>query len=142
AYARIQSALRYTYNPFFRVQEVVETNILAAGSGANRFKNLVAHNGVWNKAQGELDGIVKQLEDARIFSSSLYGEAAQDQVLGRISANLTQGQKRDLAGLALDIANRQDTTVEALLRDAPDQIEDALRVIVQYPKDGILASPL
>lgn len=142
AYSRVQSALRYTYNPFFRVQEVVETNILAAGSGANRFKNLVAHNGVWNKARGELDDVVKQLEDARIFSSSLYGEAAQDQVLGRISANLTQGQKRDLAGLALDIANKQDTTVTNLLKNSPDQIEDALRIIVQYPKDGILASPL
>lgn len=142
AYSRVQSALRYTYNPFFRVQESVETSLLSASQGANRFKNLVAHNGIWNQSRAELDSVVKQLEDAQVFSSSLYGEAAQDQVLGRITANLTQGQKRDLAGLALDVANKQGTTVEALLRDAPDQIEDALRIIVQYPKDGILASPL
>lgn len=142
AYSRVQSALRYTYNPFFRVQESVETSILSASQGANKFKNLASHNGVWNKSMQELDGVVKELEDARVFSSSLYGEAAQDQTLGRISANLTQGQKRDLAGLALDVAKRQGTTVEALLRDSPDQIEDVLRVIVQYPKEGILASPL
>jgi hypothetical protein len=33
-------------------------------------------------------------------------------------------------------------TVEELLQKNPDQIADALRVIVQYPRQGVLASPL
>lgn len=142
AYSRVQSALRYTYNPFFRVQESVETSVLSGMQGGNRFKNIVAHNGLWKKSRGELDDVVQQLDDAKIFSSSLYGEAAQDQVLGRITANLTQGQKRDLAGLAIDLAKRQNTDVATMLKESPDLVDDALRVIVQYPREGILASPL
>lgn len=141
-YARVQSALRYTYNPFFRLQETVEASILAGAAGGNRIKNLASHNGLWNRSRAELDATVAQLDSARIFSSSLGGEAASDQILGRISANLTQGQKRDLAGLAIDIANKKGTDVATLLKDSPDEIADALRVIVQYPREGVLASSL
>lgn len=148
AYSRIQSALRYTYNPFFRAQEAFETAALSTAYGGGRFKRLIANNGIWNKTRAELDEVVTKLEDARVFSSSLYGEAAQDQTLGRITANLTRGQKRDLAGLATDIATKHfpdlppSQAVDVMLRDFPDQMDDALRIIVQYPKDGILASPL
>ena len=82
------------------------------------------------------------MDEARIFTSSLYGEAAQDQVLGRITANITQGQKRDLAGLALDMAKKKGTTIDDMIINHADELDDALRVIVQYPKKGFLASPL
>jgi hypothetical protein len=46
----------------------------------------------------ELDGAVKELDDIKLSStSSLPGEAAQDQLLGRLTANITRGQKRDLS---------------------------------------------
>lgn len=133
SYSRIQSALRYAYNPFFRTQEATETRLLSRVS---------SNNLIWNKSRAELNGAVKMLDESRIFSSSLYGEAAQDQVLGRITANITQGQKRDLAGLALDLANKQGISLEKMIAEHPDQIDDALRVIVQYPTKGILASPM
>lgn len=132
-YSRIQSALRYTYNPFFRVQETAETKILS---------KLSANNLIWGKGRGELNDAVKVLDNARIFSSSMYGEAAQDQVLGRITANITQGQKRDLAGLAMDIAKKKGMSLEDMVSKHPDEIEDALRIIVQYGNKGVLASPL
>ncbi len=132
-YSRIQSALRYTYNPFFRTQERVETKILAHAQ---------ANNLIWNKSRGDLNYGAKILDEAGIFNSSLPGEAAQDQVLGRITANITQGQKRDLAGLAYDIAKSRGMTIEQLARQHPDDIDDALRVVVQYPRSGVLASPL
>lgn len=145
-YSRVQSALRYTYNPFFRIQEKVETSILAGAVGGNKIKNLVHHNGIWNRSTKELDEVVNELDNSGMLSSSLYGEAAQDQVLGRITANITKGQKRDLAGLALDIARSKGLDgaagVKQLIRTNPDEIGDALRIIVQYPKEGILASPL
>lgn len=132
-YSRIQAAARYSYNPFFRVQERVETKVLSHALGNNL---------IWNKSRGQLDEVAQKLDDAKIFSSSLYGEAAQDQVIGRITANITKGQKRDLAGLAMDIANRKGMNIDDLIRNHPEDIDDALRVVVQYPRKGILASPL
>jgi hypothetical protein len=132
-YSRIQSALRYTYNPFFRTQESVETAILTRAQASNL---------IWGKSRAELDDAVRILEENRVFTGILPGEAANDNVLGRITANLTKGQKRDLAGLAMDVAKAQDMTIEQLAKEFPEQIDDALRVVVQYPRTGLLASPL
>lgn len=132
-YSRIQSALRYTYNPFFRTQERTETAILSRAQ---------ANNLIWNKNKTELNDAAKILDDAGIFTSSLPGEAAQDQVLGRITANITAGQKRDLAGLALDMANARGVDLATMASQHADELDDALRVVVQYPTKGLLASPL
>lgn len=132
-YARTQSALRYTYNPFFRIQESAETKILS---------HVQASNLVWMKPKSQLDEAARMLEEGGIFKGQLPGEAAGDVTLGRITANLTKGQKRDLGGLALDIANHQGVDLQTLVRENPDMLDDALRVVVQYPKKGVLASPL
>lgn len=132
-YSRIQAALRYTYNPFFRTQERVETALLSRAQ---------ANNLMWNKSKAELNAAAQVLDDAGIFTSTLPGEAAQDVVLGRITANITQGQKRDLAGLALDIAKARGVDLQTLVTQHADEVDDALRVVVQYPKTGLLASPL
>lgn len=139
-YARTQSALRYTYNPFFRAQESAETKILS---------KVQASNLLWMKPR-EYSGSSKQwldegagiLEKAGIFKGQLPGEAAGDVTLGRITANLTKGQKRDLAGLAYDVANSRGITLQQLVNESPEIVDDALRAIVQYPKKGVLASPL
>ena len=139
-YARTQSALRYTYNPFFRAQESAETKILS---------KVQASNLLWMKPRG-YSGSAKQwldegagiLEKAGIFKGQLPGEAAGDVTLGRITANLTKGQKRDLAGLAYDIAKNRGVELQQLANENPEIIDDALRAIVQYPKKGVLASPL
>ena len=152
-YSRAQSALRYSYNPFFQLQEGVETSLFSGLQGGNKITRLAGNHGLWGKTKAELDDTVAQLEQARVFggkaggnegllSSSLAGEAAQDQVLGRLTADITHGQKQDLAGLAIDLAKRQGTTVENLLKTNPEQIADALRIVVQYPREGFLASPL
>ena len=132
-YSRIQSSLRYTYNPFFRLQELSETKILS---------KVKANNLVWRKSRAELDDAAKILDEARIFSGALPGEGMNDMVIGRITANMTQGQKRDLAGLALDIAESQGKDLAQLAAENPEILDDALRVIVQYPRKGVLASPL
>jgi hypothetical protein len=151
-YSRAQSALRYSYNPFFQAQEGFETAFFSGLSGGNKITSTVDHHLLWGKTKQELDVTVGQLEQARVFggtgtaegllSSSLGGEAAQDLVIGRLTANITRGQKRDLAGLAQDIAARQGMTVQQMLDTHPEQLADALRIIVQYPREGVLASPL
>lgn len=132
-YYRIQGALRYTYNPFFRTQEVIETKVLA---------HLKANNLVWMKPKAELDRVSQLMDDAKIFTSGYSGEAAQDLTIGRIHANLLKSQKRDLAGLALDIAQKKGVTIEQMVQDYPDELADSLRVVVQYPTRGFLNSPL
>ncbi len=132
-YARAQSALRYTYNPFFRTQERVETEVLS---------KMQANELIWNRSKAELNEGARILDEAGIFTSSFSGEGAADQVLGRITANLTLGQKRQLAGLAYNIADAKGVSLQKLALENPQEIDDALRVIVQYPKKGILASNL
>lgn len=132
-YSRLQSAMRYTYNPFFRTQERVETKLLS---------HLQANNLVWSKSREILNEGARQLDDAGIFTSSLPGEAAQDLVLGRITANITQAQKRDLAGLAMDMAKSRGTDLQDMINNHADELDDALRVVVQYPNKGVLASSL
>lgn len=132
-YYRIQSALRYTYNPFFKAQEVIETKVLT---------HMKANNLLWMKQGAELDRVSLLMDESRIFTSGYTGEATQDLTLGRLQANLLKTQKRDLAGMALDIAEKRGTTIEKMLRDNPEEIADALRVIVQYPNKGILNSSL
>jgi hypothetical protein len=136
-YLRAQSAMRYTYNPFFRFQEITETKILSQ-MNADKF--------LWLTPRAQLNDTVKSLEQAGVFSGRFSGNVAgvdaNDNVIGRISANLTQNQKRNLAGLATHVAESQGKTVQEVLRDNPEQIDDALRIIVQYPREGAISSPL
>lgn len=132
-YNRIQSALRYTYNPFFRAQEVIETKTLS---------HLKANNLVWQQPKAELDRVATLLDDSKIFSNSYTGEATQDLSIGRIHPNLVKTQRRDLSGLALDIAGKRGITVEDMITDHSDELADALKVVVQYPSKGALNSPL
>lgn len=134
SYNRVQSALRYTYNPFFRLQEIVETKLLS---------KMQAGSLIWGKSRSSLDKVAKKLDDAGFFNTGFSGEGARDDVvLGRITANLTRYQKRDLAGLAEAIARKQGTSVDKLLQSNPDVLEDALKVVVQYPSRGAISSPL
>lgn len=139
-YSRFQAAARYTYNPFFRTQERVETKLLSHAQGSNlvwiKPRNYPGSRRQW------LDEGTQTLDEAGIFTSSLPGEAAQDQVLGRITANITAGQKRDLAGLAYQMAEARGLTLKQMVAEHSDEIDDALRVVVQYPTKGVLASPL
>lgn len=132
-YSRAQSAFRYTYNPFFRTQERIETSILS---------RMQADKFMWTSSRADREGIVSQLENSGLFRSSLSGVAANDATFGRISANLSKSQKQNLAGLAIEIAKKQGTTVEDLIQNNSDLIDDALKVVVQYPSRGAISSPM
>lgn len=132
-YARIQSALRYTYNPFFRIQEQVETAALAK-MNANKF--------LWMQSKETLDQGVEKLTQAGFFEGNLMSAAADDVVFGRISANMTKFQKRNLTGLAQTIADRKGMSIDDMIKQYPEELDDALRVVVQYPNKGVLASSM
>jgi hypothetical protein len=78
-YLRAQSALRYTYNPFFRFQEQAETAILAK-MNSSKF--------VWLTPRAQLDDTVKELEQGGMFSGNIFGAGADDNVIGRLAPTL------------------------------------------------------
>lgn len=150
-YSRAQSALRYTYNPFFSVQERFETFSITHGT-ARTFK--------WGQTTAELDarvddlvrggvlsGIVTDSDGVKTairgdLSGALSGEAVQDAVLGRVTADIDIYQKRNLAGLALAMAKKRGMSLDDMMANHFDELADALKIVVQYPDEGVLSSSL
>lgn len=131
-YQRIQGTLRYTYNPFFRVQEVAETKLLSWATG---FKRL------GGTSRQDLDTIVDKMDNLRLLESTQYGEAAGNVALGRITANITKFQKRDIAAVVDGMAQKMTNgNVDELLSRHTDDVLAVIRPIVQYPTSGALNS--
>jgi hypothetical protein len=155
-YAKAQGAFRYTYNPFFNVQEQVETELLGQAITPGKQPYIAGISALLPGGKAKLDSVVKQLETAGFFNNSAivsndinksllatrFGEGAQDVYLGRVSAHITSGQKRSIAGAVSKIADRMGMTVEDALATNGAVIEDIIRPIVQYPTHGALNSNL
>ena len=138
-YSRLQGAGRYTYNPFFKLQETTETKILSYATG---FRHL------GNKTGKELDAVVEKMESLRMIDGSQlleatsYGESA-NQALGKISATLNKFQRRDLAAVVDGMAEKMTAgNVDELLTKHTNDVMDAIRPIVQYPTKGAINSNL
>lgn len=135
-YQRLQGVLRYSWNPFFRVQEISETKTLAAGlsNGMTLFNP---------KSGKEVQDIVKLMEDYKILDGGRFGEGATNVAMGRLRTDITRFQKNDLARYVDYMAQKMTNgDVEALLRDHTAEVIDNIRPIVQYPTRGILNSNL
>ena len=156
AYAKLQGAARYTYNPFFAVQEAVETELLGQALVPGKTPYIAGMGKIFPGTKAELDDIVKQIDNAGFFNDSTltstklgeslmatrFGEGAQDVYLGRVSAVITDSQKRSLAGAVKGIADRMGLSVDEAIRTHGALIEDIVRPIVQYPTKGALNSNL
>lgn len=146
AYSRIQGALRYSWNPFFRLQETTETELLSQMLSGGKVPQYFGANGVislfFKKTAGEIDDAVEQLRKAEVFSGTLTGQGADDMVIGRITANMTKWQKKSLAGMALKLADKKGKSLSQFINDDYDELADALRVVVQYPRKSGINSPL
>ena len=146
AYSRVQGALRYSWNPFFRLQETTETEILSQMLSGGKIPQYFGANGVislfFKQTASKIDDAVEKLAKAEVFSGTLTGAGAEDMVVGRITANMTKWQKKSLAGFALKMADKKGVDIDTLLNENYDEVVDALRVVVQYPRKGGINSPL
>lgn len=146
AYSRVQGALRYSWNPFFRLQEVTETELLSQMLAGGKVPSYFGANKVismfFKKTAKEIDDTVDLLKEKNVFAGTLTGEAADSQVIGRISANMTKTQQKSLAGFALKIAKAKGIGIDELMGEHYDEVVDALRIVVQYPRQGGINSPL
>ena len=142
-YSRIQGALRYTFNPFFHLQEMTETNLLSTAATSGRSTHLSTFLGFGNRPSKEiLTEIVAKMEKANMLDATMFGEGASNVALGRITANIGKIQKRELASVVNDLAEKYKMTVDTLLATRGQDVIDMIRPIVQYPTKGILNSNL
>lgn len=145
-YARLQGGLRFGENPFFRFKLDVKTEAFAQAEAGGKSVSFP----IWNKVVDtffpgqaqQLDNTVSLLKDSHILSGGFSGEGAQDLVLGGINADITKSQGRSIAGFVQKMAQNENTTVETLIKEKPQQVADAARILVQYPRESIINSPL
>lgn len=144
-YARAQSTFRYSYNPFFRTQEVFETESLAQALTGGKRVQLPGVNwvrGLFGNSRKQIQDTVKLLDKKGLFTASYSGEAAADNVLSKITANITDSQRESIAGMALAMAKKKGVPLEKYLQQDIEEVGEAMRWIVQYPKKGPLNTAL
>jgi len=144
-YSRVQGALRYTYNPFFRIQEAVETKLLGAAATDGKTAWMSVFGGLAPKSRAHLNDVVDKMAAARMFDTgiggaSVFGEGATNAAIGRITARIGNMQKRDLAAVVDTMAEKYGMTVDDLLATRGQDVIDVIRPIVQYPTKGVINS--
>lgn len=145
-YSRIQGLARYEFNPFFRAQEAVETSVLSSlmsHGKANSFPGpeMIDRMFKGSSKSNEIDSTVKTMKEAGLLRNGGFGqEGANNATFSGISARISKGQQRALAGFVQAMAKKQGSTVEEFLRTADQATIDNVRKIVQYPKEGFTSS--
>jgi hypothetical protein len=129
-YSRVQAAARYTYNPFFSLQERIETR---AG--------VAALAGTTPRPGKDYQKTINTLRDTNIFTRAGAGSEGADVTFGTITSRLKPGQERTIAAGIEAIAEKQGKSVSAFLADPKnaDLIQD-FKTIVQYPDKGFTSS--
>lgn len=130
SYGRVQSALRYGFNPVFRAQQRIEAGVLG---------RTVTGGHIGTK---EVQDTVNKMEQAGFLpkaGGSYTGEAMEGtKGLTSISAELTPFERRELARTLTSIAQKNGSSIDDELKN--EQTRKLLRMIVQNPKTGFLSS--
>jgi len=145
-YSRAQGAFRYTYNPFFKVQENIEAELLGQGAVQGKTPWIMGMGHVMPGKAKELDDIARRMEEIGMFrtqgASGFASYGAEDAFIGRINTVLTQTQKRNVATTVQRMANSMNMSVDDLLLRHPQDVMDIVRPIIQYPTKGVINSSL
>lgn len=145
-YTRAQGAFRYTYNPFFKVQENVEAEILGQGAVQGKAPWVMGMGTIMPGKAKELDDISRKMEEIGMFrtqgASGFASYGAEDAFIGRINTVLTQTQKRNVATTVQRMASSMNMSVDDLLLRHPQDVMDVVRPIIQYPTKGVINSSL
>lgn len=147
AYSRAQSGGRYAFNPFFRSQEISETEIFSQLYSGGKRLQLPGVNSITNlfrRDRDEMETTVRALDKLGVFTDGggrRMAESGADLLLGnKITAQISPSQKISMAGLVGRLAEKRGVDVETLLKDSPEEIGAMMRTIIQYPKKSVLNS--
>lgn len=149
-YARIQSAGKFAWNPFFKAQQVVTSEMFSQAEAGGKLPAIP----VWNKVvemvfpgkTAELNNTVDLMEQYHIFDSSGQLEASESlgaQPTAALSGKMLKSEKLSMAGLVNTMASKAGMSTEDYISKNPNDIVDVIRGFTQYPKNGnFINSPL
>lgn len=158
-YSRLQGALRFAWNPFFKAKLSYKAEFLSQIEAGGKFPTLAGTNKILQTVMPEkynqLDDITRTLESKGIFgadytrgnfASSGYGDEAVDNAGpagNTVGHALLTGQKRAVSGLVGVMADKAGMSVDEFTTNFPNQTRDVVRSILQYdPRSTFLNSPL
>lgn len=148
-YARLQGALRFAWNPFFKAKLSYKAEFLTQFESGGKFPTLAGTNKilsmVFPEKYAQLDEISNSLEKHGIFGAGYTDEAASAEQEGQKSLGhvVLPSQKRSVAGLVSTMADKAGMNTEDFITNFPDQTRDTVRMILQYdPRNSLLNSPL
>lgn len=149
-YGRVQASGHFVWNPFFRVQQGYQTEMLtqmeAASNGGLKMLQLPGLNRVnkvvFGHQWGRIQDTVTQLEDANIFTPHIQ-VAGTLGMEGRLGTRITPSEKQSLAGLVTQLADNAGISTEEYLKNYEPAVIDLLRTITtNNHTQGVLDSPL
>ena len=132
-YSRVQSVARYEKNPFFRLQENIETRAGVAAMGGKQAMPLTDKYEETIKLLNSKDGI---------FSSGYAGEGA-DPFSGSFSgvtAKLSRDQQANIAATIEKFAGGPDKVQGWIKNPKNKDLLNDFKTIVQYPDKGFTSS--
>lgn len=147
-YARIQGALRFAWNPFFKMKLSYKAEFLSQFESGGKFPTVAGTNfmlrTVFPEKYNQLDKISHTLEREGVFGAGYTDEGAQNSQIGKeLGHVLLKGQKRSVSGMVSVMADKTGMSVEDFVKNFPDQTRDTVRMVLQYdPRSSLLNSPL
>lgn len=147
-YARIQGALRFAWNPFFKAKLSYKAEFLSQFESGGKFPTLAGTNKILSmifpEKYTQLDEIGNTLEREGVFGAGYTDEAANNTQEGKnLGHVILPSQRRSVSGLVSTMADKAGMSVEDFVKNFPDQTRDTVRMILQYdPRSTLLNSPL
>lgn len=155
-YSRIQSAARFSWNPFFRQGRLpMKAEILAQMQTGGKFPTIAGTNTFMKMffpgQYEELDSIITNPNFRKIVPGGLGGEAAERYGFDEgVKLNQVNGKEEyprnallPAAGLVRSMADREGMDVASFLEQKPEDAQNAIESLLHYdPKNGFMNSPL
>lgn len=132
-YSRVQNTLKYEKNPFFSMQERIETRMGVASLGAGT-----------RRPMADYSKQTQELENLGFFKNAGFGsEGADIGGIKGITSKLKQGQKETIAAGMENLAQKQGKSLRQFFQDPQnaDLIQE-FKTVVQYPDKGFTSSNL
>lgn len=133
-YSKAQSILRYEKNPFFRLQENLETRIGVTAMGGKQVRPY----------SGAYDDTIKKLNQKGIFTSG-YGAEGADTFSGSfngVKAKLSRDQQANIAASIEKFAGGPGKVDDWLRNPKNADLLTDFKTVVQYPDKGFTSSSL
>lgn len=129
-YSRVQSVFRYEKNPFFRIQERIETK-----TGLKAMGGKIAMPGQ------DFSKTIETLDKAGILKPG-YGMEGVSENFSSIKSNLMLQQKKDIAATIEKFAGGANKVEDWLKNPKNFDLLEDIKTVVQYPDRGFTSSNL